>query len=102
MLFSRGKCTVLQLARNNPMHQSMLGSNCWNAALQKRAWGILVDTKVDMSQKYAPAEKQNNGILSCIRRSIASSWRELYSKLVRPLLECLVLFWPPLFYIPSV
>lgn len=87
--------------RNKPLHQERLGSSCWNAPLQKRTWGILVDTKVDMSQKQDPAEKQTNGILSCIRKNGASRLRELYSTLMRPCLECLVPFWA-LLYIPSV
>ncbi|GAB0177588.1 mitochondrial enolase superfamily member 1 [Grus japonensis] len=86
--FNKGKCKVLYLRRNNPMHQYMLGATQLGSSLAGKDLGVLVDTKLKVSQQCALAAKKVNGILGCVKQSIASRSRDmiilLYSALVRP------------------
>ena len=91
--FNKGKCQVLYLGRNNPMHQYMLGVDQLESSFAEKDFGVLVD---NMNHQCALAAEKTNGTLGCIRKSIASRSREvilpLCSALVRPHLECCVQF----------
>ena len=94
MKFNKAKCKVLRIGQGNSKHGYRLGGEWIESTHEERDLGVLVDGKLNMSHQCAlPAQKPNN-IVGCIKRSVASSSREvilpLCSALVRPHLESCV------------
>ena len=71
MRFNKSKCRVLHLGRNNCMCQYRLGVDLLEMSSVQNV-EVLVDSRLAMSQWCALVAKKANGILGCIRKSMAS------------------------------
>lgn len=68
--FNEEKNRVLHLGRKNPMHRYMLGDTQLGSRLTEKDLGVLVATKLNISQQCALATKKAKSRLGCIRQSI--------------------------------
>ncbi|KAJ7408861.1 hypothetical protein WISP_118306 [Willisornis vidua] len=92
-------CQVLHLDQNNPIQALQAGGRAAGKLPSGKGPGSAGGQQLNMSQQSAQVGNKANGILACVRNSVASRTRAviipLYSALVRPHLKCFVQFCVP-------
>ena len=59
------------------MHQCWLGDDLLERSPAEKDLGVIMGNRLTMSQQCALVAKKANGILGCLKKSVASRWKEM-------------------------
>lgn len=62
IMCNKSKCLILHLGRHNPAYIYRVGDKMLESSPAERDLGVLVDSKLKMSQQYVPAVRKANHI----------------------------------------
>ena len=99
MEFNVDKCKIMHLGHNNPKTTYSMGGSNLEETEEERDLGVLIDNKLDFGKHIRTIVGKANRVLGMIRVSFSClnipMMYNLYTSLVRPLLEYCVQVWSP-------
>ena len=99
MEFNVDKCKIMHLGNSNPKNSYNMGGRTLEETSEERDLGVLIDNKLDFGKHIKTIVGKANRVLGMIRVSFECinipMMYNLYTSLVRPLLEYCVQVWSP-------
>lgn len=68
MEFNKEKCKILHLGRNNPRNHDMLGVNQLKSNIVEKGLEVVVDIKLNVSQRWNFPSKASDSARDCIKQ----------------------------------
>ena len=99
MEFNVDKCKVMHLGKSNPKNNYKMAAVNLEETVEERDLGVLIDNKLNFGKHIQTIVTRANRVLGMIRIAFACMNKEMflniYTALVRPLLEYCVQVWSP-------